>query len=77
MDFNFSYSNALFFIMYRSFVKMNLPAVFLGLIAMLVVTAISCGMKNLCKRREEEAEGETDYMGNGAGVQNGLAREER
>ena len=45
---------------------------------MLVVTAISCGMKNLCKRREEEEEGEeTDYMGNAVGVPNGLAREER
>ena len=44
---------------------------------MLVVTAISSGMKNLCKRREEEAEGDTDYMGNAVGMPNGLAREER
>ena len=48
-----------------------------GLIALLVVTAISCGMKNLCKRRDTQEDEETSYMGNSAMMYNGLNKEER
>ena len=48
-----------------------------GLIALLVVTAISCGMNNLCKRRDSEEDQETSSLGNSAMVYNGLNKEER
>ena len=48
-----------------------------GLIALLVVTAISCGMKNLCKRRDTQEGEESSSLGNSAMMSNGLNKEER
>ena len=48
-----------------------------GLIALLVVTAMGCGMKNLCRRREYEEEDDTSSLGYSVAVSNTLLREER
>ena len=48
-----------------------------GLIALLVVTAISCGMKNLCKRRDTHQDEESSSLGNGAAVSNNSKEDER
>ena len=48
--------------------------------AVLVLTAISCGMKNLCRRREVEEEleeGDGSSTGNDTAVSGSVAREER
>ena len=56
--------------------RLILP-IFLGLIALLVVTAMGCGMKNLCRRREYEEEDDTSSIGYSVAVSNTLLREER
>ena len=55
----------------------HLTLVVAGLIALLVVTAISCGMKNLCKRRDTTQDEETSSLGNSATVSNSLNKDER
>ena len=56
--------------------RLILP-IFPGLIALLVVTAMGCGMKNLCRRREYEEEDDNSSLGYSVAVSNTLLREER
>ena len=48
------------------------------MIALLVVTAMGCGMQNLCRRRvKEEEEDTSSSLGYSVPVSNSLVREER
>ena len=48
-----------------------------GMIALLVITAMGCGMKNLCKRRNSEDDDDTSSIGYSVPVSTSLFREER
>ena len=47
------------------------------MIALLVITAMGCGMKNLCKRRNSGDDDDTSSIGYSVPVSNSLFREER
>jgi hypothetical protein len=49
---------------------------FAGMMALLVITAMGCGMQNLCRRRNTEDE-ETASVGYSVAMTNSLFREER
>ena len=48
-----------------------------GVIALLVITAMGCGMQNLCRRRDSEDDDETSSLGYSVAVSNSMFREER
>ena len=48
-----------------------------GMIALLVITAMGCGMQNLCRSRNREEEEETSSLGYSVAVSNSMFREER
>ena len=50
---------------------------FSGMMALLVITAMGCGMKNLCKRRNSEDDDDTSSIGYSVPVSTSLFREER
>ena len=47
------------------------------MIAVLVVTAMGCGMQNLCRRRVEEEEDTSSSVGYSVPMSNSLVRKER
>ena len=47
------------------------------MIALLVLTAMGCGMQNLCRRRRSEEDEETSSLGYSVAVSNSMFREER
>ena len=49
----------------RNWIISEFTPIMAGLIALLVVTAISCGMNNFCKRRDSEEDQETSSLGYG------------
>ena len=55
----------------------TLPFNLSGLIALLVLTAMGCGMQNLCRRRNSEEDEETSSLGYSVAVSNSMFREER
>ena len=48
-----------------------------GVIALLVITAMGCGLQNLCRKRESDGDDETSSVGYSAVVSNSMFREER
>ena len=47
------------------------------MIALLVITAMGCGMQNLCRRRDSDEDDETSSVGYSVAVSNSMFREER
>ena len=57
-------------------VQLQINLFFVGMIALLVVTAMGCGMRNLCRRRSSDDE-ETSSLGYSVAVSNSMFREDR
>ena len=56
---------------------MGLSVDFSDMMALLVITAMGCGMKNLCKRRNSEDDDDTSSIGYSVAVSNTLFRKAR
>ena len=51
-------------------------SIYSGFIAMLVLTAMSCGLRNLCRRRSRDDEDDTSSFGYSVAVTNTLLKED-